>query len=255
MNSNLLGRRSTAKDEHHFKSTKKLTSNILQLSSRPRNIFSYWWVPRGYRCICDGRADTPQTRATCTQCSSLPYESPNSTHPSSWRPVPSRIWILFIYPLYARHFVNLFFGQTSSIHAPQIENCNRSSSCCDAYHDVTDSCISGEEEGDEELSPYYCAASATPGQVACFERTTSASSCRLDPIPPKHFLRNVLRASFWATFPSSKTARRQGTLCTVFLLLNATEPPNPLLPRRYALGQRESISTKTQRIPSQLCSI
>lgn len=49
-------------------------------------------------------------------------------------------------------------------HRAQIENCNRSASCCDAYDGTTGSCTTiGGEEG--EVSPYYCAALATPGQV------------------------------------------------------------------------------------------
>ncbi|CAM9433410.1 unnamed protein product, partial [Hapterophycus canaliculatus] len=68
----------------------------------------------------------------------------------------------------------------------QIENCNRSSSCCDAYDDATDSCSSGEEEGDEEASPYFCAALATPGQTWNFETADSFSSSAHPPLSGEH---------------------------------------------------------------------
>lgn len=52
---------------------------------------------------------------------------------------------------------------------PQIENCNRSVSCCDAYNGTTGSCSGSGQEGAED-SPYFCAALATPGQVRCVGR-------------------------------------------------------------------------------------
>ncbi|CAN0524471.1 unnamed protein product, partial [Ectocarpus sp. 12 AP-2014] len=52
----------------------------------------------------------------------------------------------------------------------QIENCNRSASCCDAFNDTTGSCSSESgSAGEEAGSPYYCAALATPGQTLAFE--------------------------------------------------------------------------------------
>ena len=61
----------------------------------------------------------------------------------------------------------------------QIENCNRSASCCDAFDDATGSCATsvGQEEG--EGSPYFCAAPATPGQVM---RAVGATTVAMLPI-------------------------------------------------------------------------
>ncbi|CAM9677875.1 unnamed protein product, partial [Laminaria digitata] len=42
----------------------------------------------------------------------------------------------------------------------QVENCNRSASCCDGFDDKSGSCGGGGEG-----SQYYCTASATPGQT------------------------------------------------------------------------------------------
>ncbi|CAM9683580.1 unnamed protein product, partial [Pylaiella littoralis] len=56
----------------------------------------------------------------------------------------------------------------------QIENCNRSTSCCDAYNDTTGSCSESGQEG-AEGSPYLCAALATPGQQTWAFETDDSS--------------------------------------------------------------------------------